>query len=352
MAMDRQHGQPGAGDLVKGSPEYKAHAKEIERLLQSVTASRSLIQKALNQGGRRVEGMPVDSGAIPPDRNLPRIDSVDRTAHINCMAAQKLHHNVSMEAFHRDNDHSEIADLRPLLERIASVRLSLLNFGFLGEASSYTETISDTDRLLRECLSEDTPVPSLVPHLFTPNSTISELKKKLGGDKFKDPGLMLNMGEMFVEDTHILHSVGMSLVTNGMPEHVQEVLQNRADRDKELAPLRQFALMGLLQQHPDLLIVHVIGLVESGQTAEALSWCNREFAKPLLQTNKNLALKYVAALRNQHQFQQAMNFLQEARDVPALEDRRFAVEYKMALAEYDGILPLSLDEFRERFPNV
>lgn len=352
MSIDRQHGQPGQGDLVKDSSEYMAHATEIERLLRSAKASRPLIQKALNQGGRRVEGMPIHSEEMPRDRNLPGIGSVDRDKHINCMAAQKLHHNVSMEAFHRDNDLSDIAELRPLLMRIASVRLSLLNFGILGKSSDYNEAISDTDRLLRESVSDDIPVPSLVPHLFTPNSAITELKRKLGDDKFKDPGLMLNMGEMFVEDKHILHSVGMSLVTNDMPEYVEEVLQKRADSDPELAPLRQHALMGLLQMNPDLFVVHAIGLVESGQTAEAIGWCNRGHFKPMLKTNKNLALKYAAALRNQKQFQQAMSFLEECRDIPELKDRRFAVEYKMALAEYDGILPLSLDEFQQRYPGV
>lgn len=352
MSTDRQHGQPGAGDLVKDSPEYKAHATEIERLLRSVQASRPLIQKALSQGGRRVAGMPIHSDTIPPDRNLPGIGSVNRDEHINCAAVKGLHHNVSMEVFHRDHNEDEIADLRPLLREIASVRLSILNFKMTGECVDHVTTIEDTDRLLRESDSGEDGVPSLVPHLFTANSAISEFKKKMGGKKFSDPALMLNMGEMFVGDTHILHSVGMSLVTNGMPEHVQEVLQSRADMDKELAPLRQHNLMGLLQQNPDLLVLHVIGLVESGQTADAIGWCKREFAKPLLQTNVNLALKYVAALRNQKQFQQARSFCEEARDVPALADRRFAVEYKMALAEYDGILPLSLDEFRERFPDV
>ncbi|MDA0376544.1 MAG: hypothetical protein O3A80_04520 [bacterium] len=352
MTTDRQHGQPGAGDLVKSSPEYKAHATQIERLLTRMNASRNQIQQALNFGAKRVAAIPIHSGGMPPDRNLPRLNSVNRDEHINCAAVKGLHHNVSMEVFHRDHNEDEIADLRLLLREIASVRLSILNFKMTGECVDHVTTIEDTDRLLRESDSEEDGVPSLVPHLFTANSAISELKKKLGGNKFRDPALMLNMGDMFVGDTHILHSVCMSLVTNEMPEHVQEVLQNRADMDKELAPLRGHAIVGLFQMNPDLFVVHIIGLVESGKTEEAISWCHRGHFKPMLQTNINLALKYVVALRNQKQFVQAMRFCEEARDVPALQDRKFAAEYKMALAGYDGILPLSLDEFKERYPNV
>lgn len=335
------------GDLLKSSPAYEAHASQIAELMREVDDSKDLVQSALEAGASRMTGNMRGRMAVH-DRNLPTLDSVERPEHINCAAVRALYHNAAMEVFRRDNDDKYVADLRPILEKVASLRLSLLNFDVLQKPTDYVGTIQETDRLVRPLMPNE-EVPSMVPYLFTPNSALSTLKQKTSTERFADPDIMLNLGEMFTADTHVLHSVCMSLATQGMPEHIEHVLDYRAKM--EFGPLGPHALLGLLQQHPDLFVAHVVGLTESGRTEDAIKWCERQTQKGLIETHGDLALKYVTSLRNTGQFERAKAFCLEHRDNPAFDGKKFAMQYKMALAECRDLLPMKLSEFQLKYPD-
>jgi hypothetical protein len=142
----------------------------------------------------------------------------------------------------------------------------------------------------------------------------------------------------------------MALATNGMPEHIEPVLLVRAEA--EFPRFGKHALTPLLQMNPDLFVAHTIGLVESGQTARALTWCEKEHFRGLLTQRAELALKYIAALRHQGRFQEAMEFCSANKSNPALQDRRFGQEFKMASVQCPDIMPMTLDEFQRRYPNA
>jgi len=178
---------------------------------------------------------------------------------------------------------------------------------------------------------------------------MTELGKKVGNRKFSDPDLLMDLGVLFASDGHVLHSICMALATNGMPKDIELVLMSRAE--VEFPQFRQHALTPLLQSHPDLFVAHIIGLVESGQTEKALQWCQKQHFKELLIQRPELALKYVAALRHQGRLREAMDFCITNKNNPALQDRKFGQEFKMASVGYRGVFPLTIEEFKKRYPN-
>jgi len=278
------------------------------------------------------------------------MEAIDKEQHVNCYGLQFLFHSVGLESYRRENDGQRIADLRPLLERIASTRISIMNFSLTKQPIDYTETIGGIDARLKDLIGTEVEVPSLVPYYFTPNSTMKGLREKVGNRKFSDPDLLMDLGTLFASDSHVLHSICMALATNGMPKDIELVLKSRAE--VEFPQFRQHALTPLLQNHPDLFVAHIIGLVESEQTEKALQWCQKQHFKGLLTQRPELALKYVAALRHQGRFREAMDFCRENENNAALQDRKFKQEFRMALVQCRGVFPMSLQEFERRYPKA
>jgi hypothetical protein len=225
-----------------------------------------------------------------------------------------------------------------------------MNFGLNKRPMEYTETIRGIDARLKAMTSPDVEVPSLVPYYFTPQSALTAMKRIAGARKFEDPELLMDLGVLFAADAHVLHSICIALAANGMPGEIEAVLQSRAEQ--EYPQYRQHALMPLFQMQPDLLAAHVLGLVEGGQTAKALQWCEKPQFREQLMKNPELALKYVAALRNQGRFQAAMDFCIAQKTNPYLQDRKFGQEFVMARAGCRDVLPIPLDEFRRRYPDA
>jgi len=331
-------------DLLKSSKEYQAHRHEIDDLLARTGDLKGEIIRTLQNAEKRTV---ADRGS---GKGYAHIDEIERPEHINCQGLQPLFHAVSLESFRRDNNEKEAAKLRPLLIGIASTRLSIMNFALNNHPIDYTDRIQQADERLKSLVGPEIDVPSLVPYYFKPNSTISALKKMVGDRKFENSELLMDLGELFASDPHILHSVCIALASNGIPEHIEPVLQARAEI--EFPQFRHMALTPLFQTHADLFVAHIIGLVESEQTDKALSWCEKGLFKPLLTQNKELALKYVAALRHQGRFHQVKTFCEDNKDNPALEDRKFGQEVLMAIAECRDVMPMSADEFFSKYPHM
>src|SRR3989339_78408 len=203
------------GDLRKDSEEYRAHREAILVISAEAKQFADLVKEAIAQTERRIAGIPIHSSQLAPDRNLPRMEAIDKEQHVNCYGLQFLFHSVGLESFRRENDNQRIADLRPLLERIASTRMSIANFALTKQPIDHTDTIKGIDARLKDLIGTEVEVPSLVPYYFTPQSTMTELGKKVGNRKFSDPDLLMDLGVLFASDGHVLHSICMALATNG-----------------------------------------------------------------------------------------------------------------------------------------
>lgn len=324
-------------DLQKASPDYQAHAAVIGAVMNEARQKRFIIDRTLAAGRRRA------SACGRPAANIPALDALDKPHHWNCHGTQILFHHVGMEAFNKQyGDNDEAADLWPLLHRVASTRLSIMQFSHYQKPVDLTRQVRELDEKLLELAPESVEVPSITPYLFKPQTAMSQLTKILGKSKFKDPDVTANMVELYTGDEHVLHSACMGLIAAGAPDVVVETLHMHAM--KKYPQMKQHALLPLFQESADLFSVFVISLVDSGNTAEGIRWCERGNFKPLLYSSVKLAEKYAAALRNQGHFRRAMEFLQEARDDHGMNDRCLSIQYNMALHSKTEILPGKLED--------
>lgn len=328
-------------DLQKASPEYIAHAEVIANVLREAQQKRFIINRILAAGRTRA------ASAGRPTTNLPSLDALDKPTHWNCQGTQILFHHVGMEAFNKQyGNEDEAAELWPLLHRVASIRLSVMQFEHYRKPVDFTRHIRELDEKLLDLAPDSVEVPSITPHLFKPQTAMSQLTRILGKDKFADPDITANMAELYGADEHVLHSACMGLIAAGAPEVVREALAHHATQ--KYPQMKQHALFALFQQSRDLFTVFIISLVDNGNTEEALKWCDRQSLKPFVYGSVKLAEKYAAALRNQGRFVRAMEFLQEVRDQHGLSDRALSTQYNMALQQNTNILPGKLNDLRPR----
>lgn len=323
-------------DLPKASPEYKAHAHAIAVLFGEARQHQALIRKALEAGQRRAM---QERREIP---KLPSLHALDRPEHLNCHGIQILFHHVGMEAFNREyGDNDDVAELWPLLHRIAATRLSVMQFAQAQKPLELVSKVRELDEKVLERAGDDVQVPSITPHLFKPQTAMSQLRKMLGKERFKDLDITLNMTELFPNDDHVLHSACMGLIADGSYDVVIDVLKTTAEqRNPEF---KQHALLPFFIKAPDLFSAFIIAQVDSGKTAEAVSWCKRQNFREMVRKHEKLAEKFAAALRNQGKFEEAMLFLQEVRDA-GLDSRALATQHVMAQRRDTSILPRKLGE--------
>lgn len=305
------------GDLYKTSEPYLKHEPAIDRIRDMLKGRNNMIWRTIKAAQQR-------SGAAG---NLPSPSFIDKPTHINCDGLQILHHTIGMEAFRRDQDNREAAELREPLRHIASVRISVMQYGINQRAIDYVSEITAIDEGVAE-LAPDAEVPALTPFLFRPETAMSQLKVLAGDKKFENPDILMNMGVLFARDVHILHSVCLSMINGGMGEHVKSILETRAA--EEFGDAR--ALVILLQRNPELFKVLVTALLETGKTDEVVYWCRQGAFSKLMSTDASLVERYSAALRNQGRFDDARRLLETARDTHGLRTAGLSVEYSMAMS--------------------
>jgi hypothetical protein len=304
-------------DLPKRSASYEAHADQIDHIRHLFRGQNNLVWRTIEESNRRRGGR----SAV----NLPSPKAADKEEHINCQALQILFHTLGMEVFRRDRNEAEASDLRDPLRHIASVRLSLMQYETQRKVIPLVPVIRELDEQV-PLLAPTAEVPSLTPYLFKPQTAISQLRVLAGSQKFKDPQLLMNLGSLYPDDHHVLHSVCLVLVGNGMGEEVSTVLENRAAQ--LFGDTR--ALGVFLAQHSDLFPVFITALVETGKTGEAERWCRQSVFSKLLVTDAKVAEKYVTALRHQGKFEEAMRFMEKLRDEHGMRTRELEIQYHMA----------------------
>ena len=316
-------------DLSKDSPEYRAHVVVIQDLFRIAREKLSTLQRVLGHTKNRLLKR-ESHGSLPP------LASIDRETHINCAGLQILFHHIAVECFRREYDDCTEADLRPFIQRIASTRLSVANFAATKQVFDNTKVIEKLDRDIADAAGLEVEVPSITPYLFNSQTANSQLKKILGSSKFKNSEVLLGVGELFSNDHHVLHSVCMSLIQDGMYDHVKMVLEDRA---KQLYPdFGACAIIPLFQADSDLFTVYVISLVEGGKTNDALNLCDRALFKDRIFTSAKLAEKYATALRHQRRFEEARKFLRCVQDEHGLQSKELSMQYNMALSDNPSIL--------------
>ncbi len=324
-------------DLLKSSDAYREHLPSIDHVRHMIGSRRTLVRDAIAQVNR-VRGRSTTW--------LPSPDAIDREAHINCEGLQILAHNMGMVVFDREQDDKELAGLREPLRYIAAVRLSLMQFEAMkatrAGAGQYESqkvvphlagVIADLDDRV-PAIAPTAPVPSLTPYLFKPQTAISQLRTLAGSQKFRDPEILMNMGSLYPNDHHILRSVCMGLLSNGMHAEVKTVLENRAE---ELFGTK-LALGVFLKQNLELFSVFFISMVEGGQFADAEKWGNMVGFAQLRCTDKKIAEKYVTALRCQGKFDDAMRFMETLRDEYKMSTPNLHAQYGMARCKDRSIM--------------
>ena len=314
-------------DLAKDSEVYLAHEAAIDEIRNMLVGCNSLIWRTLQHAQER-------SGTLSQKVPSPKFID-DKSTHINCTGLQILAHRIGMEAFRQDRDDHEAAELRLPLQHIIAVRASILQFTRRKQPFNLVGTVQQIDESIGN-LAPEAEVPALTPYMFKPQTTISQLKVLAQGKKFADADLLLNIHALFREDHHILHSVCMSLIENGMHEEVGNILLLRA---KEVFPgFGPAALTPLFQENHDLFVVYMIALTESGKTEDVIKWCKRPHFAKLLTTNEKVAEKYVASLRHQGRFEEALMFLEELRDQHGLSTKALSAQYTLAQRKDTTIL--------------
>jgi hypothetical protein len=316
------------GDLQKLSEVYGVHEGAIVFIQEMLQDRNNQIRRAIEQSQARDRRI----------TNLPTLSCIDNPAHINCDGLQILFPRVGMEAFRRDQNTREAAELREPLRHIASVRISVMQYETNRRAVNYVREIEEIDKDIAE-LAPDAEVPALTPFLFKPQTAISQLKKLAGMRKFENPHILMNFGVLYAGDSHILHAVCMSMLQNGMASSVLDVIKSRAIEvfpqigdERALQPY--FQTVGI-----DMFCAYIIALVESGQMKDAISWCRGALWADKVRKSEKLSEKYAAALRHQGLFDEAISFLKAARDVHNLRSSDLNTQYNMALSKNRNVLP-------------
>lgn len=320
-------------DLKKDSPEFRAHGVDFNEINIEARRLHALLCQVLGSTKDRIEraGNGANKGKLPP------LEAINKDTHINCYGAHILFHHIGMEAYRKEFDGKGPADLRPLLRHVASVRLSLLQYPLTKSRSDFRPEIEAFDNSIAAAAGADVEVPSLTPFLFKPHTAINQFKKVVNGNKFKDPELLLQLGELFVTDNHVLHSLSMSLVQEGNFEAVEMLLLDRANQLYPQFGNGKIALNTFLQNNVDLFAVFVMSLVEGGRPADAVRWCEKAPYNTYLLKNEKLAEKYAAALRGTESYEEAMRFVEKA-EAAGMKSKALKVQYDLARDRNPSVL--------------
>lgn len=309
-------------DFPKTDAAFAAHKTQIDEIQLELHFNREEIQDALDL----IEDEKAQHGQASRTRSSRKtnmLGSIFQEKHIYCELAQRVYHTIARMMYDRGMMSTPV---RKIVLKAISTRLSILNFPVEKKPMDHRETIRRLDHACGEA-----GVTSLTPYLFTPNSTLTEFKQLLAGERFSAVDILATLGQLFT-DTHVLHSLCMCMASSGMPEEIPVFLQNEAKRRN--VPLQQF-----LSQEKDLVQVYLVGLVEGGKSEVAV-----EFAvtvMPLIYASEGAAEKYAAALRVTGQFDAAITFLEEAKK-RGLKSNALGVQFMMARQKDRNVLPQKL----------